>query len=235
MLNLQNILWVIPGVIFIHFFNKRRPNQTIDLSGWSYVFSVVVVAFFTWIPAEIILTADSIVKCLSTYSIAWIPIDEKIIKHIFTPILSIIFTFILLYFVANRRFIANYIFLLASDDFYKKCIELENQMILLTLKSGKAYIGILWKYPENPKSRHESQTISIVPFKSGYRDEKTKQVNWNVDYPKYEDPEHLLEMETIIPRSEIITFGQFSEKTHIYFAKNNEHVPVTSSNLDQDK
>ena len=65
MLSLQNILWVIPGVIFIYFFNKYRPNQTINLSGWPYVFSIVIIAFLTWIPAEVILTTDfttSIIK-----------------------------------------------------------------------------------------------------------------------------------------------------------------------------
>ena len=44
--------------------------------------------------------------------------------------------------------------------------------MLLTLKNGKAYIGILWKYPEHPKSRYESQTISIIPLRSGYREKE---------------------------------------------------------------
>lgn len=51
---------------------------------------------------------------------------------------------------------------------------LQTTNYLLTLKNRKAYIGIPWKYPENPRSKHESQTISIVLIKSGYRKRDTK-------------------------------------------------------------
>jgi len=105
------------------------------------------------------------------------------------------------------------------DNFYKKCIEWENKEILLTLKNGKTYQGLLWKYPESPKSRHESQTISMVPFKSGYRSDKTKEVVWNTYYPKYENYFDLVDMEIIIPRTEIITFGKFNNKTFEHFEK----------------
>ena len=76
-------------------------------------------------------------------------------------------------------------------------------------------MGILWRYPENPKARHESQTISIIPFKSGYRSEDTKKVIWNIDYPEYKNQSQFIDMETIIPRTEVVTFGKFNKKVFV--------------------
>ena len=87
---------------------------------------------------------------------------------------------------------------------------------------------VLWKYLENPRSRHESQTISIVPIKSGYRKQDTKQVVWNTNYPQYKkEPDPVDDdgidddIELMIPRSKILTYGKFSEKTfkHFYHKK----------------
>jgi len=147
MWNLHDVLWVIPGVIFIHLYNKRRTNDTISLSGWPYLFFLVVIASFTWLPAELIVENDN-----------------GLINKILVLFVSIFFTLVL-FCVAQMKVIYQWIFLPEHDNFYKKCIEWENKEILLNLKNGKAYQGLLWKYPENPKSRYESQTISIVPFK----------------------------------------------------------------------
>ena len=52
MLELHNVLWIIPGVIFIYLYNKRRFGDSISLSGWPYLFFLVVIASLTWLPAE---------------------------------------------------------------------------------------------------------------------------------------------------------------------------------------
>lgn len=105
------------------------------------------------------------------------------------------------------------------DAFCKSCVEWENEAVILTLKNGKAYTGLLWKYPENPQLNYENQTISIMPYRSGHRDKETKKVRWNTIYPEYEAGSPPIEMEMIIPRSQIITFGKFSEQAYKYFQK----------------
>ena len=210
MLDLHNILWVIPGVFFIYFYNKRRPDDTISLSGWPYFFFVVVIAFFTWLPAEFITQF----LCMNIEILN--ENQNKLLQLVIITLISLFFTFIMLLF-AQLELIADLIFLPVYDNFFQKCIEWENEEILLTLKNGKAYHSLLWQYPENPKSRHESQTVSIIPFKSGYRDDKTKKIIWNIYYPEYIKKSDILNMELIIPRTEIITFGKFNDRVFKYF------------------
>ena len=47
MLDLQSILWVIPGFIFAAIYNRRKPGQAVNLSGWPYFFFVVLIAAIT--------------------------------------------------------------------------------------------------------------------------------------------------------------------------------------------
>ena len=208
MLELHNILWVIPGVVFIYLYNRFRPDKktamAVNLSGWPYLFFLVVIATLTWLPAELI------VECCE-----W---ETELKQRTVTLLISLVLTSILL-LLSQLDKIASWIFLPVQDNFYKKCVEWENKEILLTLKNGKAYHGLLWKYPDSPKSRYDSQTISIVPSKSGYRTEENKEVKWNTYYPEYEGKNDLVEMEIIIPRSEIITFGKFNNKAFEHFEK----------------
>ncbi len=104
------------------------------------------------------------------------------------------------------------------DNFYNKCTAWKNEFVFLSLKDNKAYIGTLWKYPENPQLRHDSQTISIIPLVSGYRC-ADKHIIWNTHYPKYKNEADVFNMETLIPRSEIITFRKFHDQTFQYFYK----------------
>ena len=203
MLILENILWVIPGVVFVYYYNKRRPNNIIKLSGWPYLFFLVFIAAFTWLPAKWIVV-EQITYCSN--------ISQKLTIVIISIILSII-----VFFITQNKLILNFISIPINDNFYNKCVSWENKFILLTLKNNKVYIGILWKYPENPKSRFEFQTISIVPFKSGYRCESTKKIKWNINYPKYKDDFQIASMEVIIPRSEIITVGKFNKEVFKHF------------------
>ena len=202
MLNLENILWVIPGLVFIFQYNHRvRPVGSINLTGWPYVFFLVFIAAITWLPAEWVVN-----KYCQTDSL------------LLTFFLSIFFSYIWM-FIARVTSIDVLSLKTRHDNFCLKCVDWEENLVFLTLKNDNAYVGILWKYPETPTSRYELQTISIAPLMSGFRlDDKT--IKWNIYYP-YENQEDMEDMETIIPRPEIITFGKFNRKIHDHFTGQN--------------
>ena len=216
MLNLEDILWVIPGVYFVYIYNRRRPNEIISLTGWSYLFLIVFVAVFTWMPAE------GIVNWIGQYSL----FKSGILKTIITVMISIILSSLLFLIIMIEK-----IFRLISfsiyDNFHKKCIECENKLVLLTLKNRKTYIGILRKYPENTRSSFESQSVSIIPFISGYRKSETNIIDWNIEYLKerldneMEIISKLDETEILIPRSEIITLRKYNKEIFDQFYHNN--------------
>ena len=121
--------------------------MAINLSGWPYIFFLVFIASITWLPTEAILKTESIKNFLC----------ENPWQSLIALTISIFFSGILLLIVHIPIF--QPILPVIYDNFYKKCIEWENEIIILTLKNGKAYIAILWKYPEVPTSRHESRRL----------------------------------------------------------------------------
>ena len=220
MLNLYNVLWVIPGIIFIYFYNNRRNTNAINLAGWPYIFFLVLIAAVTWIPAEIIFK-HFVLKC--EYLNFYLEDSPATSSSILLAI-SLINLFLIAIVIRYIPSIFKSIFPKIEDGFCKKCIEWENKIIILTLRNEKAYIALLWKYPEFPNFRHESQTISIIPLISGYRDRNTKNIIWDTEYPDLlqgeDGEEQLLDMETIIPRTEIITFGKYNQAVFDYFYPN---------------
>ncbi len=215
MLELHSVLWVIPGVVFIYFYNKKKPYEAISLFGWPYLFFLVIIAALTWLPAEFIITSGIFKKLIT--GLIEVGVDKKVI----TLLIAVIFSGVLL-LLSQLEIIANLIFSPVCDNFFNKCIEWEDKEVFLTLKNEKVYHGLLWLGPDNANSKYESQTVSIIPFKSGYRDQEKKNVMWNNYYPVYENESDVIDMEVIIPRSEIITFGRFNEKVFEYFYSGND-------------
>lgn len=201
MLELQNILWVIPGVIFIYMYNKRRPADSITVSGWPYVFSLVFIAVFTWLPVEILLKTK----------LSFIGVWEGLVASILSGLIAFCLALSL---KKSLKIIAFNI----QDAFLTNCIEWEKLPVILSLQNNKVYIGILLKYPENPRAGHASQMISIMPIISGGRNKNTQEVQWGDYYPT-NDPTGC---ELMIPRSEIVTFGRFSEKVFKHFYSNSD-------------
>lgn len=203
MLELHKLIWVVPGVIFIHVYNKRRPAGSINLSGWSYIFSLVVVAVVIWMPVSNIINQSNIFE-------TW--------KSLVTALASGFFAWLLARLFTSWEKLAKIIFLPVYDVFFTHCVNWEKKPVIIGLKNDKIYIGILLKYPENPRSRYESQMISIFPLRSGGRDQKTKEVEWGKTYPNSVKGD----CEIIIPRSEIVTFGIFNENTFKHFYKQDQ-------------
>ena len=261
MLELHNLLWVVPGVVFIHVYNKRRPIDSINLSGWSYLFSLVIIAVFTWLPIEILfqnklddfgkwgILIQPAVSGLLSFCVALILTSSAIIKWLSLPyflaIAAILWLLVeivffnelnffdkqraarlwisvasgLMFFILQEMLVklSNIIFFNVQDSFLADCIRWENSPVIISLRNDKVYIGVLLKYPENPRARSESQTISIIPLISGGRNRDTKEVKWGIFYPKKDE---FYDCEISISRNEIITFGKFNQRVFEHFRKN---------------
>jgi len=202
MLELYNIIWVVPGVVFIHVYNKRRPAGSINLSGWSYIFSLVIMAVVLWLPV-----LNTLEDC--SWHINLSKGRQNFIISVFSGFLACLLALLF----TSWDWLAKFVFLPVYDIFFINCVNWENKSVIISLKNDKIYIGVLLKYPENPKSRYESQMISIYPLRSGGRNQKTKKVIWETRYPS----DIKGNCEIIIPRSEIVTFGIFNEETFKHF------------------
>ena len=226
MLNIENILWVIPGLVFILLHNKNRSLKSINLNGWPYIFFLVVIAAFTWIPANLILkncedaigvvivgllilfsgkyvleksknvfislavivVISIVLYVISNYGNRTLVLCEYIkderalgLRDFALVILSVLFA-ILLYILNSIRLITSWLIPESKDNFYRKCIGWEKEIVVLILKNESVYKGILWKYPENPQSSYEFQALSIIPLQIGYIHPDTKKIQWTTDY-----------------------------------------------------
>ena len=204
MLELSKLLWVLPGVTFIYIYNKRRPSGRISLSGWSYIFFLVAVAVIVWIPVK---NAFHNFSCES-----WQDFFIAVTSAFISCILALVFT--------SWEALSKFIFLPEHDIFFINCNQWKNKPVILSLKNDKIYVGILLKYSRNPRSNYESQMISILPLISGGRGKDTKKVIWGGFYP--EDKTNPCEI--IIPRSEIITLGDFNEKVFQHFYEDDKYL-----------
>ena len=199
MLALDSILWVVPGFVFTIVYNKKRPSKAINLSGWPYVFTLVLIAVFTWLPIKTLIT-DSFGKSLC--------------PTLLTVFLSILASSILA--ILYLRLSIKFAWMAPSihDTFCNQCIEWENKLVIVTLRNNKAYNGILLRYPESPKEIHESHGISIVPIESGFVN-KEKKIIWHTKYPT--DNEKQIATEIVIHRSDVVTFRKFNKELYQNF------------------
>lgn len=193
----ENLYWVLPGLVFIFIYNWRRPHNSIILSGWSYFFLLVFIYFITVGAVNFVFSLELVEKLNIEYTRLFLQI-----ALVFG--VPIVFT----YKKISDKFLP------LKDNFLERCIEWEkkNDAVFLSLKNNKVYVGYLQKYPESIRLKLETQTISIDPIMSGGRCEKTKKVDWTTKYPQNKD-----NLEIIIPRSEIITFGKFDKDVFEHF------------------
>lgn len=91
----------------------------------------------------------------------------------------------------------------AGDDLLALTIDAmdKSEAIMLTLDSRKVYVGFVW---QSPNLRTGMNHILLLPAVSGYRDEKTMEVEFTTNYVRLWAPkdEH---SEPTVPPSEFVT------------------------------
>ena len=197
-LTLESLLWVLPGICFIFAYNRLRDVETVEFSGWPYVFFIVLIGVVTvlplkWILGESINSSEGlsfkvfILSCLMGFLLPFI------IKWIFIPLVQKLDQEPNFFIPSNLWSVVYFFFPLENrDKFIKHCIENEGEAFLITVdepllylnKQGqgqqnkweegtlqvpsRVYLGILMEFPYVATHSIESQVIRILPLLAGY-------------------------------------------------------------------
>ncbi len=103
--------------------------------------------------------------------------------------------------------------------------------ILVTLSSGKVYVGFAVRLP-NPEL--ERTDIRLLPLLSGYRESETQAIHFTINYDRvlsqleHPDLNHLRpgDFEVVIPVSQISASHLFDVEAYEYFREHDEEIEV---------
>ena len=94
--------------------------------------------------------------------------------------------------------------------------QLINHRVLVSLKSGKVYVGRLIEVDVNEKAIYENRGIELFPLKSGFRDEK-KKVHYNTKYIFPKSARRIVPKTIFLKLSEIESFTMFDGSIDRHF------------------
>jgi hypothetical protein len=169
------ILWGLPGYIAFYLLQSIKPTRT--KSGWDFVVEVGLLA----------LTCFLVARAILYYATWFFPGLAVLVRsywpheYSFTLALGVFpvseLVGVALAMTSRRRALLlsryhhavtgrdrNFQF---SDVFFATCDELLGEMVLMTLSSGKVYVGVLIAATQDPNEA--KRYIRFIPVLSGYR------------------------------------------------------------------
>ena len=198
MLDIENLIWTIPGAAGLLVYNKIINLKYHQAGGWRYLLAVV---FFA--------TPYYFFPLISPYILPLLSLQIDISKELFGLIRMVVSMFLsallgyLLALVRNKMPDNP-----KSSPFHDCCFFWKNKFVFITLTNGKVYLAQLLDYT---KDLDIEAVIRVEPFTSGYRTKKG-QVRWTFFYPVkdialYRKIENTKDPGLIIPYKEIVTFS----------------------------
>lgn len=232
-MNSDLILWGLPGYIAYFIFQLSKPVR--NRSGWDFVAQVALFSVICILLSNLSfsLFREIISKnCFLTLNSIW---DNyffdgkfKIILGAFYGVLLGVFTGRIWSRIWFQKGLSGFAKLLGgkdrdfefSDTFFATCHSLMGKPVLLSLKTRKVYVGILFAATQDPNE--VQRFIKITPIMSGNRDAGDLNVTFDTSYifdfinekekntpPKSRD--------ILFPVSEISSLSGFDEELHKYF------------------
>lgn len=223
--SLEGFLWVVPGIVFLFSYNRLRDVETVEFSGWPYVFFIVLVGTITYLPIREWFGPNNEIQVLvlSSFMAFLIPFAVKYSFSFFVKRLEENENF----FIPSFFWSLMYFFypLEIRDKFIKNCLDYEGEEVLITtdepllIKVERGFqeikttlfFGILVEFPYVATSVTESHVIRILPLLSGYwyvgLNCKTKKIKWVQKHEVSEDSEGI-----IIPRNRIIRMSRYKDE-----------------------
>ena len=175
MLSLDNLTWTIPGICFLFSYNRLRDVESLEFSGWPFVFFIVLIGAITKIPLEHLFDTWNqfeIIALASTIAF-FIPFVIKFLFEFFIKRLEADENF----FIKSNLWSIIYFFypLENKDKFIKNCIENEGEPVLVTTEEDtlvlRKNINQSTKLnelesPEKKKNSKEEEKIESFSIKS---------------------------------------------------------------------
>lgn len=219
---LFTILWLVPGYLFLYFWRLIVPYK--KGNDWNYLIPIGICSAIFFFCATLL----GFIIDLERLKIRWISLFQKedLFELLIASVLSIICGILLIMipykfiiknesFPSARNFFINVFkffgYLQFSDSMSEYLYDLLNQQIIISLNSGKFYIGTLISASE--KEGDKDKAIKISPIWSGYRDTISHKVVFDTQYgdTKRED------LELIFPLTSINSIGKFDIELHKFF------------------
>ena len=226
-LSLETLTWTIPGICFLFSYNRLRDVESLEFSGWPFVFFIVLIGAITVLPLKYLFTISypAVILIASTISFL-IPF---IIKYIFSPFVKKLEEDENFFMTSNFWSIIYFFYPLENrDKLIKNCIKYEGEPVFVTTKEplmiclkdtkptvieSTLFFGILIEFPYVATKVTDSQAIRILPLLSGYKYVDKVQNNQKIKWTKsYEIKENSAGI--IIPRSKILNFSLYIESEH---------------------
>ncbi len=232
-MTLENILWGLSGYIAFLIFQLVKPSR--NRSGWDFVLQVSLFSVCCYALSQILRASFlyfiplQITNAIRDFWYAIFP--SKSIHFAVGLFVSFfvggVIAFVWSKFHTNLSKLSNFLGgknrdFEFSDTFFATCHYLLGKLVLLTIKGGKVYVGVLTQATQDPNE--SMRFLKITPVLSGYRHKETFQVNFNTNYVfdiQTEDSSAVKppSRDILIPVSEVSTMTEFDKDLHDQFVK----------------
>jgi hypothetical protein len=215
----QLILWGLPGYIAYYLLQAVRPRRA--KSGWDFVVEVGLLALTCFIAARALIEVGTwlLPDAAATARHFWPREYSFALALGIFPVAEIVGVGLALTTRRRARLLGSYHRWITgrerdfhfSDVFFKTCDELLSDLVLITLTSGKVYVGVLIAATEDPNE--VKRFLRFNPILSGYRRKDDLQVTYTTFYEGSKGARRAF----LIPVDQLTVLARFDWERFNYF------------------
>ncbi|WP_155893562.1 hypothetical protein [Cystobacter fuscus] len=214
------ILWGVAGYITLFIIQTARPSK--NRSGWDFVALTAICALGNFFAASLILGGLRwaylpLASQLASWRAALFPSPGSgvlILGLVLSPLSGLMVSrvfkrqaFGLLRWLSGTERDLEF-----TDVFYKMGNELLGKKVIVSLTSGKVYMGIFLQASGDPNESERS--IIIQPVMSGFRSDDNQLVTFNTDYFQ---ADRLPDIRLLLPMKNVQSISNFNDAVHATF------------------
>jgi hypothetical protein len=189
----QLILWGLPGYIAYYLLQSVKPSRA--KSGWDFVVEVGLLALTCFLTARAMIDAGTwLFPGIAAAALSSWPREYSFTLALgIFPVAEIVGVGLALTTHRRSRLLGWYHRWITgrerdfqfSDVFFTACDELLSDLVLITLASGKVYVGVLIAATQDPNE--VKRFLRFTPLLSGYRRKDDLQVAYTTFYQPSKD------------------------------------------------